>query len=169
MHLLSWDGILYFLYLNETMNQPSSFCMVKGDCLVREVETAMTESKVKSVIAWVLQILLAIFYVLASSGKIISRPQVIEMFRGWGFPDRFYLVIGVLEFLGAIGLLIPRVAGYAASGLIVIMIGATLTHLVNGEGLQILRPLIFMLLLAAIVYLRRPFASKPRVEIPKSA
>ena len=120
----------------------------------------MSQSRVKSVIAWGLQILLAVFYVLAASGKLIGRPQVIERFRGWGFPDGFYLVIGVLELLGVIGLLIPRVAGYAACGLIVIMIGAALTHLINGEGLQVLRPLVCILLLAAIVYLRRPWGAK---------
>ena len=111
---------------------------------------------------WAVQILLAIFYVLAASGKLISRPQVIEMFRHWGFPDKFYLVIGALELLGAIGLLIPRIAGYAAAGLILLMIGAAVTHLVNGQGLQVLRPLIFMLFLALIVFLRRPWASKRR-------
>lgn len=120
----------------------------------------MRQSRVKSAIAWGLQILLAIFYVVAASGKLIGGPQAIERFRNWGFPDGFYLIIGVLELLGAIGLLIPRVAGYAACGLIVIMIGASLTHLVNGEGLQVLRPLVFILLLAVIVYLRRPWGSK---------
>jgi uncharacterized membrane protein YphA (DoxX/SURF4 family) len=120
----------------------------------------MNHSRVKSVISWVVQILLATFYVLAASGKLMSRPQVIEMFRHWGFPDKFYLVVGALELLGAIGVLIPRLAGYAASGLIVLMIGAALTHLINGEGLQVLRPLIFIMSLALIVYLRRPWASK---------
>ena len=120
----------------------------------------MNQSRVKSVVSWVVQILLAAFYVLAASSKLISGPQVIERFRHWGFPDKFYLVVGTLELLGAIGLLIPRLAGYAASGLIVLMIGAALTHLINGEGLQVLRPLIFIVLLAVVVYLRRPWASK---------
>ena len=120
----------------------------------------MKQSRVKSVTSWVVQILLAAFYVLAASGKLMSRPQVIEMFRHWGFPDKFYLGVGTLELLGAIGLLIPRLAGYAASGLIVLMIGAALTHLINGEGLQVLRPLLFILFLALVVYLRRPWASK---------
>ena len=120
----------------------------------------MNQSRVKSVVLWVVQILLAAFYALAAFGKLMSRPQVIEMFRHWGFPEKFYLVIGALELFGAIGLLIPRLAGYAASGLIVLMIGAAPTHLINGEGLQVLRPLIFIVFLALVVYLRRPWASK---------
>ena len=120
----------------------------------------MNQSRIKGVISWIVQILLATFYVLAASGKLMSRPQVIEMFRNWGFPDKFYLVIGALELVGAIGLLIPRIAGYAAAGLILLMIGAALTNLIHGDGLQVLRPLIFMVFLALVVYLRRPWASK---------
>ena len=120
----------------------------------------MSQSRVKDVILWIVQILLAAFYVLAASGKLMSRPQWIELFRNWGFPDKFYLVIGALELVGAIGLVIPRIAGYAAAGLILIMIGAALTNLINGDGLQVLRPLIFMVFLGLVVYLRRPWTSR---------
>lgn len=117
----------------------------------------MNQSRVKTVISWIIQILLAAFYILAAFGKLISKPQVIAMFRHWGFPDKFYLVIGVLELSGAIGLLIPQMAGYAAAGLIVLMIGAGATHLINGEGLQVLRPLIFIVFLTVVVILKRPW------------
>jgi uncharacterized membrane protein YphA (DoxX/SURF4 family) len=120
----------------------------------------MNQSRVKGVTLWAVQILLATFYLLAAYGKLTSRPQWIELFRSWGFPDKFYLVIGALEVLGAIGLLIPRTAGYAAAGLILLMIGAALTHLIHGDGLQVLRPLIFMVFLAFVLYRRRPWASK---------
>jgi putative oxidoreductase len=120
----------------------------------------MNQSRLKSLISWIVQILLAIFFLLAASGKLISSPQVIERFRHWGFPNKWYLVVGALELLGAIGLLIPRIAGYAASGLILLMVGAALTHLINGEGLQVLRPLIFMMFLTLIVDLRRPGAKQ---------
>jgi len=120
----------------------------------------MNQSRVKNVISWAVQIVLAAFYLLAASGKLMSRPQWIEMFRNWGFPDKFYLVIGVLELVGAIGLLIPRMVRYAAAGLTLIMIGAALTNLIHGDGLQVLRPLIFMVFLALVVYLRRPWASR---------
>lgn len=124
--------------------------------LLRGTEGPMNRPKVKSVIAWVVQILLAVFYVLAASGKLISRPQWIELFRNWGFPDKFYLVVGALELLGAIGLLIPRLVGYAALGLMVLMIGAGATHLINNEDGQVVRPLIPIIFLALVIYLRRP-------------
>lgn len=122
----------------------------------------MNKATVRNMIAWTLQIIFAVLFLLAASGKILSRPQVIEKFNGWGFPDGFYLIIGVLELLGAIGLLIPRLASYAASGLIIIMIGATLTHILNGEGIQVLRPLIFMLALGAVIFVRKSQTLKLR-------
>jgi putative oxidoreductase len=114
----------------------------------------MNPSRVKIAISWIVQILLAVFFLLAASGKLVGSPQVIERFRRWGFPNKWYLLIGVLEILGAIGLLIPRTARYAASGLFLLMIGAALTHLINGEGLQVVRPLIVLLFLTLIIYLR---------------
>ena len=117
----------------------------------------MALSRGQTVTSWVLQALLALLFALTSLGKITSAPAVVEMFREWGFPDNFQLLIGVFELAGAIGLLIPRTAGYAALGLIGVMIGAAGTHLTAGEGLQILRPVVFLAPLIVIVALRRPW------------
>ena len=120
----------------------------------------MSTSRGKNITSWVLQILMALLFALGASGKLMGSPGVIEMFEGWGFPAGFHLVIGALELLGAIGLLIPRTAGYAALCLIGVMIGAAGTHLTAGEGLQVLRPIAFMVPLAIIVVLRRPWPLK---------
>jgi len=94
---------------------------------------------------------------MAGLGKVTGGAEVVEMFRNWGFPDGAHLVIGVIELAGAIGLVIPRTIGYAALGLIGVMIGAAMTHLLNGEGPAVLRPILFMIPLAAIVWLRCPW------------
>ena len=78
------------------------------------------------------------------------------MFENYGYPDNFYLLVGAIELLGAISLLIPKVAGYGASALIVIMIGASLTHLVNDEVPQVLFTGTLMILLAVVGWVRRP-------------
>jgi len=120
----------------------------------------MSLSKGKAITSWVLQVLLALLFVAASAGKLTSNAAVVEMFAGWGYPASFMLLIGALELLGAIGLLVPRTSGYAAMGLIGLMIGAAITHLANGEGLQVLRPILFAVPLAAIVLIRRPWPLK---------
>ncbi len=38
---------------------------------------------------------------------------------------------------------------------------AALTNLIHGDGFQVLRPLIFMVFLTVVLYLRRPWASSP--------
>ena len=77
------------------------------------------------------------------------------MFAHWAYPAWFATLIGVLELTGAVGLLIPRTTRYAVLGLTVIMSGAAYTHLANHEGIQVLRPVIFLAVLWAIWWLRR--------------
>ena len=113
-------------------------------------------SKTKSIFLWVLQILLVALFLMASFPKLTSKPEAVERFRNYGYPDHFYLLIGALELLGAILLLIPKLAAYGASALVVNMIGASLTHLLNDEAPKVLVTGTLMILLAVIAYVRRP-------------
>jgi putative oxidoreductase len=117
----------------------------------------MSQSKGKIILSWVLQVLLAVLFLLAALGKITRNPQWIGMFRGYGYSAGFCVLIGALESAGALGLLIPRLTGYAATGLFGIMIGALYTHLSYQQAAQVWRPLVFMLLLAIIIIIRRPW------------
>ena len=118
-------------------------------------------NKTKKILVWVFRSLASIGFLLASLGKLTSNPQVIQMFKNWGYPDRFYLIIGILELSGAILLLVPKVSKYAAIGLIIIMIGAFITHLLHDPIQEILRPLIFTFFLGAILYISRTAKHKP--------
>lgn len=120
----------------------------------------MTDSKTKRIAAWGIQILLAALFALAALGKLTRNPQWISRFRGYGYSAGFCVLIGALEATGALGLLIPRIARYAAIGLLGIMSGALYTHLVNHEAPQAWRPLIFMVLLAIVISCRRPWPRK---------
>lgn len=111
--------------------------------------------KAKSVGLWVLQILLALVFLQASLVKLTGHPGMAERFRGWGYPDEFRLLIGTLEILGAIGLLVPALAGYAATGLMGIMVGAIATHIVHREA-QVVVAAVVLLLLSVVILARRP-------------
>ncbi|MEW6211827.1 MAG: DoxX family protein [Acidobacteriota bacterium] len=115
----------------------------------------MDKSK-KNIALWVIQALLAAFFALQGAMKLGGGEEVVANFQRWGFPDKFYLLIGGLEILGGIGLLIPRTTIYAAAGLVIIMIGAAITHITHGEAAMLPMPIIPLLLLAAVAYLRRP-------------
>jgi uncharacterized membrane protein YphA (DoxX/SURF4 family) len=120
----------------------------------------MDKSKKKNYALWALQILLATFYAIAATPKLLGNAEVVENFRRWGMPDRLYLLIGSLELLGAFGLLISGTVAWAAGGLILLMLCAAGTHIAHGEWSMLLMPMIPMLLLALIGYMRCPWLNR---------
>jgi hypothetical protein len=82
----------------------------------------MGKSKKKNYALWALQILLAAFYAMAATPKLMGNAEVVENFRRWGMRDKLHLLIGSLELLGAFGLLISSTAAWAAGGLILLML-----------------------------------------------
>ena len=110
--------------------------------------------KVKSIAAWTLQILFAIFFTFQAAMKLGASPHWVSRFRVWGYPEHFYFVVGLCELLGAILLLIPRLARWGAVLLLIIMTGATATHVINREP-QVVTTVLIMILLSALLYLCR--------------
>jgi uncharacterized membrane protein YphA (DoxX/SURF4 family) len=115
----------------------------------------MNPGKTRNIFAWIFSVLLALAFLLAGLPKLIAVPVWIEKFAHWGYPRWCLPLIGFLEVSGAILLLIPRVALYGVGLLIAVMLGATYTHVANGEGLAVLRPVTFLLLLILVGWLRR--------------
>ena len=79
------------------------------------------------VIVWLLSAFEALSMVGVGVAKFMNWTQWSGWFEGWGYGAWFTAVIGVAEILGGIGVLIPRLAAYAASGLVVVMAGAVFT------------------------------------------
>lgn len=113
----------------------------------------MAGSKAINISSWVLVVLLALGFLLAAVGKLTGAQT--EMFQGWGYAPWFATVIGILELAGAIGLLIPKLTRLAIYGLLGVMLGACYTHVANAEAAQLIRPLLFMVLLGVVWWLRR--------------
>ena len=109
--------------------------------------------KTKKIIGWILRALISIGLILAALGKLSNQPAVIDMFNDWGYPQGFHIFIGGIEALLAILLLIPRTLKIAVYAIAVLMIGALLTHLFNDPIVQLLRPGVFLMLLAGVYYL----------------
>ncbi|MCU1654400.1 MAG: hypothetical protein QOI50_6673 [Pseudonocardiales bacterium] len=88
-------------------------------------------------LVWILQILLAVVFVAAGLIKLIRPKADLQAQMGWvdDYPDNGVKAIGALEVLAAIGLILPALTGIAtvfvplaAVGLILLMIGAAITH-----------------------------------------
>ena len=109
----------------------------------------------KQIGTWALTVALAGFFLLAGGVKLQGAPAQVDNFAHWGYPEWFLYVIGVVEVVGGIGLLAPRLAAYAALLLGGTMLGASLTHLVHNEMKAFPIPLVIVGLLAVVAYARR--------------
>jgi putative oxidoreductase len=82
-----------------------------------------------NVALWALQALLALQFAMAGLAKIFGDPAMVGMFATIGDGQWFRYVVGALEIAGVVGVLIPRLSGPAALGLVCLMAGAALTNL----------------------------------------
>ena len=110
--------------------------------------------KLRMGVVWLLQGLMAIAMTGSGIQKFTS-PMWERMFRVWGYPDHFYIVIGVVETVCGIALLVPKLATPAAVSLMVVMAGAAftqMTHGRNGVG-----ELVFFTVLGVVAFARRGY------------
>src|SRR6185295_13971881 len=77
---------------------------------------------------WTLSGLVALAFVFVGGGKLAGTAAMVELFDQVGLGQWFRYLTGLLEVTGGIGLLIPRYAFYAAGLLMIVTIGAVITH-----------------------------------------
>lgn len=90
-----------------------------------------------NVALWALQVLLAAIFVMAAVPKFLGDPTMVATFEAVGVGQWLRYVTGACEIAGAIGLLVPRLTGLAALGLVGVMIGATVTNLLTAPPLAV--------------------------------
>ena len=88
--------------------------------------------------------LLVAAFAAAGSAKLAAVPAMRAKAEHVGFSVSAYRRIGLLEVLGVLGLLagafVPVVGALAAAGLLMLLGGACVAHLRNGDGLRELTP-----------------------------
>lgn len=91
---------------------------------------------------WIVAGLLAVFYLYSGGVKIVRSKEALRPMMGWvdDMPLGAVRAIGVVEVLGAIGLIVPPLVGVApwlafaaAVGLVLVQVGAGIVHLRRGE------------------------------------
>ena len=110
-----------------------------------------------NVVLWIIQVLLALLFLFAGVTKLILPIE--EMTKQMAMPGLFLRFLGVVEVLGALGLILPglfRIKTWltplAAVGLTIIVVGATVITLKIGGGATAMVPLVTALLSAFVVY-----------------
>ncbi|MBO2454729.1 DoxX family protein [Actinomadura barringtoniae] len=106
---------------------------------------------------WIFADLLAAFYLYAGFIKIVRSRERLEPMMQWvdTTPMPAVRAIGVVEVLGALGLILPPLTGIAswlafaaATGFVLLQLGATRVHLRRGDRQIVLN---IVLILAAAV------------------
>lgn len=108
-----------------------------------------------AVAVWAVQVVLAVQFAAGGLLKITGDGTMVEMFTDIGAGQWLRYVVGALELAGALGLLVPRLAGPAALGIVGLMAGAAVTN-VAVLGTSPALPLAFLLLGAVVAWYRRP-------------
>ncbi|MGA6209576.1 DoxX family protein [Nocardia testacea] len=107
---------------------------------------------------WTLQILLGLFFVIASGGPKLVIPNALadNAPENLTIPFALLVFIGLVEVAGGIGLLVPRLAALAAVGLSVLTVLAAGTQaFLAGEPAMAIFPLVLAVVFAWIAYERR--------------
>lgn len=112
-----------------------------------------------NIVLWVLAVLLGLAFAAAGVTKLTkSRAQLVEANMGWveDFSSTMVKTIGGLEILGSLGLIASPLVGLpifvplAAVGLMLLMIGAAITHQRRHEA-QMIAVNASLLVVAAVV------------------
>jgi putative oxidoreductase len=105
-------------------------------------------------LCWLLQIAAAAIFLFAGSRKLMADPQMVAVFAKVGIGQWFRLLTGMLEIGGALALLVPRTAAFAAVLLAVVMVGAAIAHLTMLGGSPALA-IMLLVVCGGIAWLRR--------------
>jgi uncharacterized membrane protein YphA (DoxX/SURF4 family) len=112
-----------------------------------------------NVALWIVQILLAALFLFAGGVKLVTPIEEMLKQMPLPLPGWFLRFAGVVEVLGAIGLIVPWLTGIrpgltplAAAGLVIVMIGAVIFTILAGDIATALIPLVVLLLCAFVAY-----------------
>ena len=110
---------------------------------------------------WAVQVLVAASFLVAGATKVSQPKEKLVKNMAWveDFSQGTVRLIGALEVLGAIGVVVPALTGIvpwltplAALGLVLLMIGAALTHLRRTEYGYIAMNAVLLVLAAFVAY-----------------
>jgi uncharacterized membrane protein YphA (DoxX/SURF4 family) len=92
-----------------------------------------------NIVLWILQVLLALAF-LAHGRMLLFPPPEIAVLMNASLARWFQIFLGVAEVAAGIGLILPgltrilpQLVAWAADGIVIVMVSATVWHFVRGE------------------------------------
>jgi len=122
-----------------------------------------------NIVLWILQVLLALAFI-AHGWLFLAPPPEIAAKMNEALPRWFQLFLGVAEILAGIGLTLPgltrikpRLVVWAAGGIMIVMVSATVWHSMRGEISSAIVTLVLLAIATFVAYMRlrvRPIPSR---------
>lgn len=113
-----------------------------------------------NIVLWVLAGVLAVTFFASGLSKVVGQREAMIAKTPYveDFPQGAVRLIGVVEMLGALGLVLPALLDVApvlvpvaAIGLAAVMLGAVVVHLRRGEGAASAAPALVLAVLAVVL------------------
>jgi uncharacterized membrane protein YphA (DoxX/SURF4 family) len=122
-----------------------------------------------NIVLWVLQILLAVVFMMHGL-LFLNPPPDIAVQMDASLPRWFQLFLGLAEVLAAVGLVVPgllriqpQLVAWAADGVAFVLLSATVWHLVRAEYSSTLITLVLLAMAGPLAWMRhRRLPIRPR-------
>ncbi len=124
-------------------------------------------NRAAAIATWVVAVLLCLAFLGAGTAKLTGQPMMRQEFTIFGYPPWFMYLTGLIEFVSAVLLIIPRTARIGAGALICVMVGAIFSHLTHGQAAMIGAPVVLLILAVIEFQLRGGFAT-PRLPTARA-
>jgi uncharacterized membrane protein YphA (DoxX/SURF4 family) len=111
-------------------------------------------SRSRVITSWVLRILLAGLFLFAGTSKLLGLGTMVSEFETVGLGQWFRYLTGVLEIIGAVSILTPRVSVYGAALLLCIDAGALVAQ-VTRLHMDWIHTIVIGAMLVAVIVLQR--------------
>ncbi|WP_245672412.1 DoxX family protein [Nocardia anaemiae] len=133
-------------------------------------DVAACPGKIRNRALWTLQILLGLFFIIASGGPKLVMPNALmdNAPENLTIPLGLLIFIGVAEVAGGVGLMVPRLSALAAAGLSVLTVLAAGTQaFIADMPLMGIFPLVLAAIFAWIAYERRAIVTDLRNSLSR--
>lgn len=119
--------------------------------------------------AWVLSVLLALTFFSMGAEKLMDEPMMAGLFRLFGYPPWSMALVGAVEIVGAVLVLVPRLAHLGAFLLGCVMVGALFSHLTHGQAYMTPGPALLLAMAVALGALRHWGRTNPHASPVRAA
>ena len=111
-------------------------------------------SRSKTIIIWLLRLLMAALFLFACFMKLTGQPLMVEEFGLFGVGQWFRYLTGMLELVGGIAILLPAVSVFGAILLLVVDFGAFVAQIfvIHQDWIH---TVVVAAILGTLIYLQR--------------